>query len=242
MRLSTRFLLLLVFVFTGVTLTVWFGVRPAYEEAVINERIVIASEHQREKLERVERVTELWAAATDQMKEDLLTSGNIERAELLFSGFSSVFSELQLLRVIEVDSGEFIEVRAQSASQELPESVDEELSVRSMLEHYAANPARPMWLPEEKKLFFISQFQLNEQQYLIMSMFGTESLHELLLSHNLGIEVQSVVWDNNTTKAEAFLHNGSQPSYRPESEPVSRAERRDVDGRPTLVISFPISV
>lgn len=242
MRLSSRFLLLLLFVFTGVILTVWFGVRPSYEEAVINERIVIASEHQREKIERVERMVEFWRTATRQMKQDLLASGNIDRAELLFSGFSSVFSELQLLRVIEVESGEFIEVRAQSASDTLPKSVAGELSVGAMMEHLSQNGAQPIWLPESEKLVFVSEAELDNQRYLILTIFRASTFHELLLSHNLGIEVQSVVWQNKGENTfTGVLYNGSLPSYRPEIEPVSRAERLEVDGLPSLVISFPIS-
>lgn len=242
MRLSTRFFLLFIFVFTGVILTVWFGVRPSYEEAVVNERIVIASEHQREKIERVERQITLWGAATGQLKQDLLLSGNIERAELLFSGFSSVFSELELLRVIEIETGEFIEVRAQAEEEDqLPEPVSEKLSVMSMLKHLDEQGNRPMWLPEDERLVFVSQFELDGQGYLIMSLFESAGYHDMLLSHNLGIDVRSAVWKAGAEADTALLFDNEPPSYRPEAAPVGRAERRTVNGRALLVTSFPIS-
>lgn len=242
MRLSTRFLLLLIFVFSGVILTIWFGVRPTYEEAVISERLVIASEHQREKVARAERIIEFWERANRELQQDLLISGNIDRAELLFSGFSSVFNELKLLRVVEVESGEFIEVRASSGNG-LSDMLAPFLSVGAMAEYLGEYTGQPLWLPEQDLLIFIAEFDLENQQYMIASVFETHGLHEMLLSHNLGVEARSVVWQQDAEKEPAaVLSEGEPPSYSPAFERIGRAEQREIDGRSTRVISSPISL
>lgn len=243
MRLSTRFLLLLGFLFVGISLTVWFGVRPGYEEAILNERTTIISEQQRERIELSEQTIALWASSVLELSSNLARFSNVDQAQLLFTGFSALLPDLMGIRLIEQSTGEFLELRS-SSSFRLPEMDASTLRPvgSSLLGQYSRqnNDSANLfagWSTENDLFVISSPFILDGDPFRLTAVFDARQLEELLFSHNLGVEVASVLWLEGSNQA---ISRQSLPDVRPDYEPVTRFRQTLVDEKPSIIISSPM--
>jgi signal transduction histidine kinase/PAS domain-containing protein len=249
MPLRTRFLFLLVFIFAGVSATVWFGVRPHYEKAILDERTTIVSEHQRERAEITRHTLALWAASLVELKYTLLETGDLDQTRALFSGLSSLIPEIMGMRIIEERTLEYIEFRSVSTAR-LPDGAAQPFrpadsallgDTRAARRVESAGQAGLFthWDAENRLFAVAITFRLDSEPFRMVGFFDARALENTLFVHNLGVPVRSVIWFDGANGNDAISLE-PLPDYRPPSEPVSRIIETMVDGIPTLLASTPL--
>jgi signal transduction histidine kinase len=247
MPLRTRFLLLLAFIFTGVTLVVWYGLRPHYEQAILDERTTIVSEHQRERAETAQQALALWSASLVELNYTLLETSDLDQTRALFSGLTSLIPEILGMRIIEERTLEYIEFRAVSTVR-LPEganlafrpaSVDLLGDTRAARRVEAAGQSGlfTYWDIENRQFVVAITFRLDTEPFRLVGYFDARALENTLFVHHLGVPVRSVVWMDGSDGAITL---DALPDFRPDPEPVSKIIEMQVDGVPTLVASTPL--
>lgn len=258
MRFSTRFLLLLGFLFVGVLLAIWFGVRPNYEQAVLDERTTIVSEHQRERIELAQQRIDLWVASVLQMQQHVsgtlsFDSGtfNFDQPRAMFSGFSGLIPELRAFRLVEEITGEYVEFRAhpnynmsdyhllefRPVYQEwMGTASNQDSTDYTSISSQPLNTIYSAWLHTDKRFIIAGRFKLQDEPYRIVAEFDASTLEDILFSHQFGVPLHSVLWlDGQTGISDSVL-----PNYQPRYEPVTRVEWTIIGGDPTVVISTPM--
>ncbi|MCC5924963.1 MAG: HAMP domain-containing histidine kinase [Bacteroidetes bacterium] len=243
MHLQTRFILFIGIILTAVAATVWFGIRPAYESAILAERITIISEQQRERIELGEAQLGSWTAVLVEIQENLRQNGDIQQSRILFSGFSTLIPELIGLRLIDQNSGEFVELRSVQ-SNTLPSMSGAELSplgspASAQFDSDAATNLFVGWDTDSGYLTLSSVFNLGNESYRLMAVYSDEEFRNTLLSDALGVDSRTVIWLKGTERG--VVSGGALPDTRPEYEPVTRFRELSVDGMQTIVVSTPIA-
>jgi signal transduction histidine kinase len=243
MRLRTRFILLLGLILLAVASTVWFGVRPGYESAILSERITIISEQQRERIDLAESNFTKWAAILIEIQQNLQETGDIQQSRLLFSGFSSLVPELMGVRLTEQNSGEFVELRSiQTGSLPILDGVQLRplgAPATSRFPRELAENLFTSWKIDSGFILLTSVFILGNDSYRLTAIFSDAELREILLSDDLGVDTRIVLWFEGAD--DGLITEGALPDVRPAYEPVTRFRELTVDGKVTVVVSSPIS-
>lgn len=231
MQLRTKFTLLICFLFVGAALIIWFGARPGYEQAVIDERITIVTEYQREKVQKADEMVELWYTGVLEIQQTLSETSSIQNVQTLFGGFSGLIPEMHSLRLVEEDTGEFIEIRSNPSVS----GIDfEGLDFQSR--RFRENALFTAYDSENRKFIIASNFQVNNEPFRMVVLFDASSLNEILFSQNLGANEVSVLWMDQ----ETAISQQDVPDFRPGYEPISKTETVTLAGIPTIVLSSPI--
>lgn len=233
MSLRIKFILVIGFLFSSVAAIIWFGIRPGYEQAVIEERIKLITEYQREKVQRADQVIDNWYSSVIEIEERMIDLANIQQVQTLFEGYQALFPEFKSIRIQELSTGEFIEIR--TGSDEIGRAFNEidfepkRFRDKNLFIHYDFNLSR----------FYIARnFHAFEETFRVIALFETEILEGILFSHNLGVGETEVLWKGNeyiSRQVEGI------PEYRPEDVALSRMQLVTIDGREHLVMSSPIT-
>lgn len=232
MSLSTRFILLLAFLFSGIAATIWFGVKPVYEASVLEQRTTIISEYHRERVELLDETIRLWMRAIKEIERDITDSGNIQNVTTLFTGFNAILPELKSVRITEESTGKFLEVRS-DASFVAPK--EDELTLFPVVINN-----RDVLLSWHQSTGIISAllvFNVQGESFRLVSKFDGNDLQQLLFNHNLGVSEQSVLWFNR----EVALSRNDLPNHELAFESLPRVSKEQIDGVQTTVITSGLS-
>lgn len=235
MPLRIRFLLLLMFIFLSISTIVWFVVRPAYEEVLLTERTTIITENQRERLDRLTTETNSWIEMMFQYEQVLLRTGSINQTELLFRGYSAIFPALELLRITEADTGEYIEFRAQAAAGGLSFA-----QIAPLIEADAPAPANQQyaiqWIAELGTIVLSRYIMLGDDLFFITGIFDATAFNNTLFQFNLGFPATAVIWLNNDTTVGL----GDAGLSRPSRAQLTIVEQQLYEDEIRMMIATPV--
>ncbi len=233
MSLRSKFYLLISFIFLGAGLIIWFGIRPGYEQAVLDERITIITEYQREKVDRTNNQLSSWFASIAEIQRNLSETADISLMQSLFSAYTAILPEMHSIRIVEENTGEYMEIRANPSVSGI--SMDN-LSFQSVT--FQNQPFFTAYNQDAQSYYIASNFAILGEPYRLIVLFSTEIFNSFLFSENLGIDEKSVLW----ITPEKAISNHEIPSFRPDFEPISRVQQKIVDDQKITIISSPIDV
>lgn len=233
MSLRIKFTLLIACLFAGAALIIWFGVRPGYEEAVTEERIKIVTEYQREKIEKADNLIDLWFTSVLEIEHRMVDSANIQQVQTLFEGFTSMITELQSIRIVEENTGEYVEMRSGSGVSGVS---FEELNFQSI--NFRNRTFFTSFDIENHRFYIVNHFQAFDESFRLMALFDSSILEEFLFSSNLGVGEYEVLWLGND---EVISQSDTIPDFRPDYEPISRIQQIPINGIETFVLSSPLT-
>ncbi|AXJ01772.1 His Kinase A (phospho-acceptor) domain-containing protein [Cyclonatronum proteinivorum] len=193
MPLRTRFLLLLLFIFLSISAIVWFVVRPAYEEVLLNERTTIITENQRERIDRLNAQTNSWIDMMFEYEQVLVRTGSINQTELLFRGYSAIFPAFEILRLIEAETGEYIEFRSQDSYGEL--RFDLIIPYIEPANNSDGEPAYSVqWIADLDTIVLSRYIDLGGEIFLVTGVFNASYFQDTLFRFNLGFPAKAALW------------------------------------------------
>jgi len=222
-----------VFLFFGIASTIWFGIKPAYESSIINERISLVSEYHREKVDHFNDTFSLWLRAVTQIERDLKETGSIQNVKVLFLGYHAIIPNFVALKITEEATGKYLNIRSEKMSVDLPK--EEIVAFHSSIIHQENKYV--YWDEMLDVLSIISMFNINNEVFRVTAFFDVTSLQNVLFNHDLGIENQAVLWLNK----QKPISTGHIPNHTPEFQTIPQISQESIDGAQTIVISSGLS-
>jgi len=190
-----RLLLLLSLSLAGFLLIVWFGIRPFYENALLDERKVIISQYLEGKSERIDEQFDHWIRMLFEF--ELAVSANPQGIERQFQNLSGIYPDLLKIRLNESESGEFLEVIRKSIHpQPVPDSWSDILKPVESSSNILVG-----WDTEYQIIILSKSVQTQSgRQLTLTAFFNDSSLRELITNTKLGqSSAFSALWfDNNS--------------------------------------------
>ncbi|MCH8568699.1 MAG: HAMP domain-containing histidine kinase [Balneolales bacterium] len=229
MKLSTRFFLLLFFILTGVYLTVWFGVRPQYERALVSERITLISEHQRERIEAADNQFRLWQSMLAELGRLLAETADITLTQDLFQGYSAIMPELLAMRIVEANSGEYLEIRSADYRQSDVFS--------SMIAKVDESDSGFGWDIDRAVIMFSIDVRIGSDSFILYAIFDAIPIERYFFDLELGTPFQAVFRIGNQQFSKTEI-----PEFEVQSGPVTRVDSFTGNGEERVVISTPSSI
>lgn len=188
MTLRYRLIAVLLVVLLASALFTWFGVRPSYEAALLDERITLISEYQQQRIGEASIRFGHWLRISNELAQVLRS--NPLQLESAANAYIRLFPELKAIRITEVRSGEFIQVNA-SGSQTLPSYMD----IREQAFDFKTDEAmKGVWNPQDSLFYVLSEFSMGRDPFRLMVKFDASSLQENLIRNVLGNGSYSAIW------------------------------------------------
>ncbi len=188
MTLRYRLIVVLLVVLLVSALFTWFGVRPSYEKALVDERITLISEYQQQRIGEASIRFGHWLRISNELAQVLRS--NPLQLESAANAYIRLFPELKAIRITEVRSGEFIQVNA-SGSQILPSFMD----IREQAFDFKTDEAlKGVWLPQDSLFYVLSEFSMGRDPFRLLVKFDATSLQENLIRNVLGSGSYSAIW------------------------------------------------
>lgn len=188
MTLRFRLIVVLLVVLLASALFTWFGVRPSYENALLDERITLISEYQQQRIGEASTRFGHWLRISNELAQVLRS--NPLQLESAANAYIRLFPELKAIRITEVRSGEFIQVN-ETGSQQLPAFID----IREQAFDFKTDEAlKGVWIPQDSLFFVLSEFSMGRDPFRLLVKFDATSLQEHLIRNVLGDGSFSSIW------------------------------------------------
>lgn len=179
LTLRVRLILVFVVVLFASGLFTWFGVRPSYESALLDERITLITEYQQQRVSLAEARIEQWLRVTNELKVLLLREPL--QLEAVAQAYIKLLPELKAVRITEASSGEFIQINA-SGANELPSYA--ELLPQAF--RFRTDEAMSGVWDEQDRFFIFTELSIGRQPYRLVLLFDGAPLRAELLLNVLG--------------------------------------------------------
>jgi signal transduction histidine kinase len=179
LTLRVRLILVFIVVLFASGLFTWFGVRPSYEQALLDERITLITEFQQQRVGLAEARIEQWLRVANELKVLLLREPL--QLESVAQAYIKLIPELKAVRITEASSGEFIQINASGAT-DLPPYTD----VLPLAFDFRTDEAfKGVW-SEEDRFLILTELSIGRQPYRLMLLFDGAPLRAELLLNVLG--------------------------------------------------------
>lgn len=216
LTLRVRLILVFTVVLFASGLFTWFGVRPSYESALIDERITLITEFQQQRVGLAEARIDQWLRVTNELKVLLLREPL--QLESVARAYIKLIPELKAVRITEAASGEFIQINA-SGTTELPPYT--ELLPQSF--PFRTEESMNGWWDDQDRFFIFTEMSIGRQPYRLVLLFDGAPLRTELLLNVLG--------------------EGSVSEIAPaDSVTATVVETVDREGRPWLAVTSALGV
>lgn len=188
MTLRLRIILTILAVLGLSSLVTWFGVRPVYEQALIEERTTIVTDHQQQGIAAADTRVRNWLRVTRELEEVLATDPM--RIENVAQAYIRLFPDMQVMRVLDVRSGEFLQVGVPGAGP-LPayETIADSLFTIRAEESFEA-----WWDLAGNRFLVVKDMELGSSILRLLLAFRADGLRTDLLRNRLGEGSRIAVW------------------------------------------------
>jgi signal transduction histidine kinase len=90
--LRIRLFIVLVIVLAGAATVIWYGIRPSYADAVVEERLKLISEYQQQRVREADMLLYFWLNASNELQNEF-TKEN-DNISLSFSNYTRILPDL----------------------------------------------------------------------------------------------------------------------------------------------------
>lgn len=233
MTLRLRLILTMLVVLAASSLVTWFGVRPAYEQALLDERLTLITEYQQQRIAAAETRLRSWLRIGQELQEVLLRDPM--RLETVSHAYIRLFTDLQSVRITEVRTGEYIQVQV-PGTEPLPSYA---AIADSLFDFQTEEAVRGRWEPDGSRMILVWEFVLDGRHpFRLMLSFHTLALEADLLRNVLGTGSFTAVW----TGPDTVVPDSIPLTFRPDFDGMTTIRTADVDGRERVYVASPIAM
>lgn len=179
LTLRVRLILVFIVVLLASGLFTWFGVRPSYESALVDERIALITEFQQQRVSLAEARIEQWLRVTNELK--LLLIREPLQLEAVAQAYIKLIPELKAVRITEASSGEFIQINAAGAT-EIPAYTE---LLGGSFRFRTEESLNGLW-DDQDRFFIFTELSIGRQPYRLVLSFDAVPLRTELLLNVLG--------------------------------------------------------
>lgn len=190
MSLRTRLFTVLFVILTGAAIIIWYGIKPSYEDAILEERLTLITEYQQQRIREAEIQLFFWLKITTELRE---TAASPQLIQNEFESFGRLFSDLLYLRYTRENNT--TEIAAVSWNGDLEDSY-EEISDHLFLVH--DNPKLYAGWNESRSRFHI-YMEWEDSSENILTIFDASKINQIMLQNVLRGNAFSVIWLPDST-------------------------------------------
>jgi hypothetical protein len=197
--LKTRLLVLVMLILICSMSVTWFGIKPAYEKALIEERVQKLSQFNQQITSDADAQVAYWLKLTDDLTYQL--EGTSSAAEQSLSTFIRIFPEIHLIKITDLQTGQFLEVKQKQSpiSQILPEWKTLMLPIREF------PSVNVRWIAEKEVLLINKQVQNEAGVFEINLLINDISIKRKLFDASISDDLIVLI----SNGGRVFLSNKS---------------------------------
>lgn len=199
MSLKSRLLVLVMLILICSMSVTWFGIKPAYEKALIEERVQKLSQFNQQITRDADSQVAYWLKLTDDLSYQL--EGTSSAAEQSLSTFIRIFPEIHLIKITDLQTRQFLEVKQKQTpvSEILPEWKTQMLPIREF------PSVNIRWIAEKEVLLINKQIQNESGVFDINILINDISLKRKLFDASISDDLTVLI----SSGGKVFLSNRS---------------------------------
>jgi signal transduction histidine kinase len=187
--LRLRLFIVLVIVLAGAATVIWYGIRPSYADAVVEERLKLISEYQQQRIREADMLLYFWLNASNELQNEF----NKEDSSIAisFSNYTRILPDLMGFKITKADDLTTLSELGRQGST-VPDFTD-------LIRHtYIISRNSELWagFTNDYSQFFISsEFDTPEQERLrITTLFDASRIVDVMTQNVLRDDTFITVW------------------------------------------------
>jgi len=186
--LRVRLFIVLFFVLSGAAAVIWFGIRPSYADAILEERLTLITEYQQQRIRESDLLLYLWLKSSIELQEQVLSQPL--QVETTFNNYARLFPDLLGFRLVEISSGQFLDVVTTRITS-IPDYRD--LSEYSF-EISLSQDIWGGWSRDRQYFFFFQEFSHQGAQFRITTLFDARRITDSMTQNVLREDAFTSIW------------------------------------------------
>lgn len=205
MSLRVRLFIVLFAILAGAAFVIWFGIKPSYEDAILEERITLITEYQQQRIRESDILLYFWLKVSTELQEQVLSEP--ESIKLIFNNYVRLFPDLQGFRLTEIATGEFVEMRTNQI-QVFPGFTELEPRKFTISEAQKLNAG---WTESKRQFFITQEFRFRNEDYRLTTVFDALRIINTMTQNVLREDAFTVIWLPDGSTLGAAVTNLTQP-------------------------------
>lgn len=188
MSLRIRLFIVLFVILAGAAAVIWLGIKPSYEDAILEERLTLITEYQQQRIRESDMQLYFWLKVSTELQVQVLNEP--QSIELTFNNYVRLFPDLQGFRLTEISSNEFVEMRT-SVINEIPsyDTLEKHKFVISETQFLSAG-----WTESKRQFFITQEFDFQGNRYRLTSLFDSRRIIETMTQNVLREDAFTLIW------------------------------------------------
>ena len=229
MSLRVRLFTVLFIILSGAAIIIWYGIKPSYEDTIMEERLTLITEYQQQRIRESEIQLFFWLKTTTELME---VGQNTSSAELeqTFTTYSKLFSDLLGMQLVKNNESTTLLVSDYQASfpDEQTLTIDS-FQVSTDPELYAG------WFDQDKKFQIRIVTNNDDNQLSITTIFDATKINQIMLQNVLRGNAFTTIWKPDASTI-GFSMN---PDLLPVESPSTMYYSQTLDDRIYLAVASP---
>lgn len=205
LSLRVRLFTVLFVVLAGAAVIIWYGIRPSYADAIIEERLNLIAEYQQQRIRESDVLLYFWLKTTNELQDDF--SNDPDRIEISFQNYARLLPDLRGFKITDNVGTEIYNISS-SETNLIPPFV--ELADQA----YVLCQRQELWsgfLSDRSKLFLSNEFIHNGQNHRITVVFDARRVVDIMTQNVLREDAFTTIWMPDGNTLGRFLSPNQQP-------------------------------
>jgi signal transduction histidine kinase len=227
LSLRIRLFIVLSVILAGAAAVIWLGIKPSYEDAILEERLTLITEYQQQRIRESDMQLYFWLKVSTELQMQVLKEP--QSIELTFNNYVRLFPDLQGFRLTEVLSNEFVEMRT-SVVDEIPnyDTLERHKFFISEAQFLSAG-----WTESRRQFFITQEFDYQGNRYRLTSLFDSRRIIETMTQNVLREDAFTLIWLPDGSNLGSVIRE----LPKPEQLSITSYNRVIHDGRRYLAVS-----
>lgn len=195
-------------ILTGAAVVIWFGIKPAYEDAIMEERLTLITEYQQQRIREAEIQLYFWLKTTTELQSRSTTEST--ELEQTFNTYTELFPDL--LGFFKVN-GNVVSLTKNSGSTQLPD-----IETINTLPSFLVNPSPHLiagWFDNNTKFHITISDTINGSFTKVTTIFDATKMNQIMLQNVLRGNAFTTVWLPDSSVIGNLVDKYSYPIIGP---------------------------
>jgi signal transduction histidine kinase len=195
-------------ILTGAAVVIWFGIKPSYEDAIMEERLTLITEYQQQRIREAEIQLFFWLKTTTELQRR--SSEQSSDLEQTFNTYTELFPDLLGFYS---QNGIDVSLTKSAIASGLP-SIDE----LSTLPAFLVNPHPELkagWFDNNSKFQITISDTINGVFSKVTTIFDATKMNQIMLQNVLRGNAFTSIWKPDSTVIGNTLDKESFPIIGP---------------------------
>jgi len=225
--LRVRLFIVLFFVLSGAAAVIWFGIRPSYADAILEERLTLITEYQQQRIRESDLLLYLWLKSSIELQEQVLSQPL--QVETTFNNYARLFPDLLGFRLVEISSGQFLDV----VTTRIPSIPDYRDLSEYSFEISLSQDIWGGWSRDRQYFFFFQEFSHQGAQFRITTLFDARRITDSMTQNVLREDAFTSIWLPNGSSMGREMPVQEKPILAG----ITSFKSIEIAGRPYLSVS-----